>query len=101
MLSLERINRIINDLLTWRKKRGITYKISSKIKMNIKMEEIWNIIWNYFLELYKSENKGEMDNFLAKYKLPKWTLLILEIKNIPISLEGKEDIINKLAYIKA
>ena len=42
-----------------------------------------------------------MDNFLAKYKLPKWTLLILEIKNIPISLEGKEDIINKLAYIKA
>lgn len=101
MLLLERINRIINYLLTWRKKTEITYKINNKRKMNIKMEEIWNIIWNYISEIYKSENQGEIDNFLAKYKLPKWTLLVLEIKNIPISLEGKKDIINKIAYIKA
>jgi len=54
MLLLERINRIINYLLTWRKKREITYKINNKRKMNIKMEEIWNIIWNYISEIYKS-----------------------------------------------
>ena len=73
MLLLERINRIINYLLTWRKKTEITYKINKKRKMNIKMEEIWNIIWNYISEIYKSENQGEIDNFLAKYKWSKVT----------------------------
>ena len=66
-------------------------------------EEIQNTIWSFYKRLYstKLENLDEMDNFLDRYQVPKFTQDQVNDLNTPISPKEIEAVVNSLPTKKS
>ncbi|KAF6081843.1 hypothetical protein HJG60_008849 [Phyllostomus discolor] len=103
---LEKINKIDKPLSRLIKKKREKTQINTirneRGQITTNTTEIQGIVRNYYEELYarKFENLGDMDKFLEKYNLPKFSEKA-ESLNRPITADEIETVIKKLLTHKS